>query len=370
MKMPVLKKITKTLFGLWTAVFGRRLSPWGLCVLVPLFSEGAVMGQTPVSGEYLRIMFWNVENFFDTQDDPTVYDDDFLPAAGRRWTPARFMRKVSALSRVVAAIGEEHIPDLIGVAEIENDSVMIRWTKHSPFVRLGYKYVMTESPDVRGLDVALLYQPGKFRLVGHRSIRVILPAGSRPTRDLLHVWGTSRDGDTLDVLVCHLPSRLGGTKASASARKAAHQALRLWVDSLAAIRREPRLLIMGDMNDTPHTKSLVREVRLQAPPTKETTGDPVGLYNLMLPLDRQLRKSGNALGTYKYRGKWEILDQFWCNGILLPQVADVRFFSPSWMLVEDTGQLGRRPLRTYRGYFYEGGYSDHLPIVMDILFSR
>lgn len=370
MRFSALKIMREPALLLRMAFSGWRMLLRWWPVLVLLSWEDTAIGQVPLAERRLRVMFWNVENFFDTQDDPKTLDDDFLPTAGRRWTSARFMRKALALARVVAAVGEDRVPDLIGIAEVENDSVMTRWTRHSSFARLGYRYVMTESPDVRGLDVALLYQPGNFRLLGHRSIRVVVPAGCRPTRDLLHVWGASYDGDTLDVLVCHLPSRLGGSKASAPARQAARLFIRRWVDSLTMVREEPRLLVMGDMNDTPHTRALVRELRLQDPPERKTTGDPAVLYNLMSPLDRRLRKGGAALGTYKYRGEWEILDQFWCNGILLPQVARVSIFSASWMLVEDTGQLGHRPMRTYRGYSHEGGYSDHLPVVMDLWPAR
>lgn len=370
MKIPHPQAMREALLVLWMAVPARRLLLLCLYVLVPLGPEGAVMGREAAPAGRLRVMFWNVENFFDTEDDPEKQDDDFLPSAERRWTPSRFSRKALSLARVIAAAAENGLPDLIGIAEVENDSVMVRWTQHSPFARLGYRYVMTESPDVRGLDVALLYQPGRFRLLGSGSVRVAVPAGCRPTRDLLHVWGISLDGDTLDVLVCHLPSRLGGTKVSAPARQAAHRAIRRWVDSLAEVRREPCLLVMGDMNDTPHTSSLARELQLQMPPEDGGAGDAATLYNLMLPLDRRLRRGGNVTGTYKYRGQWEILDQFWCNGILLPQVSDVGVFSRSWMLAEDAGQLGTRPMRTYRGFSYEGGYSDHLPVILDIRFPH
>ncbi len=370
MKRPVFNRMCEVVAALRTVVPRLRVRLRWWCVLVLASLEGLTAGQVPAAAGRLRVMFWNVENFFDTEDDPDTRDDDFLPAEVRRWTPARFKRKALSLARVIVAAGEERMPDLIGIAEVENDSVMIRWTRHSPFARLGYRYVMTESPDVRGLDVALLYQPGSFRLLGARSLRVPVPAGCRPTRDLLHVWGRSLGGDTLDVLVCHLPSRLGGAKASAPAREAAYRTVCQWGDSLVSVRGEPRLLVMGDMNDTPHTPGLVRGVGLQEPPGEHVAGNASGLYNLMLPLDRRLRKGGEMMGTYKYRGEWEILDQFWCNGILLPQVSGVGIFSRPWMLVEDSGRLGTRPMRTYRGYAHEGGYSDHLPIVMDIGFSR
>ena len=153
-------------------------------------------------------MFYNVENLFDCRHDSLKEDREFLPDGEKKWTPARYWRKLDALSKVVAAVGEERLPDLVGLCEVENDSVLFDLTRRSSLRALGYRYVATHSPDVRGIDVALLYQPGSFRLLESHEIPVpSAEAGFRPTRNVLYVKGEVLSGDTLHVLVCHLPSR-------------------------------------------------------------------------------------------------------------------------------------------------------------------
>ena len=160
-------------------------------------------------------MFYNVENLFDCRHDSLKEDREFLPDGEKKWTPSRYWRKLDALSKVVAAVGEERLPDLVGLCEVENDSVLFDLTRRSSLRALGYRYVATHSPDVRGIDVALLYQPGSFRLLESHEIPVpSAEAGFRPTRNVLYVKGEVLSGDTLHVLVCHLPSRLGATRVS------------------------------------------------------------------------------------------------------------------------------------------------------------
>ena len=170
----------------------------------------------PVKGQQpFRVMFYNVENLFDCRHDSLKEDREFLPGGEKKWTPSRYWRKLDALSKVVAAVGEERLPDLVGLCEVENDSVLFDLTRRSSLRALGYRYVAIHSPDVRGIDVALLYQPGSFRLLESREITVpSVDAGFRPTRNVLYVKGRVLSGDTLHVLVCHLPSRLGATRVS------------------------------------------------------------------------------------------------------------------------------------------------------------
>ena len=329
----------------------------------------------------LRICFYNVENLFDTADDPLTQDDEFTPSGARRWTPRRLRQKLDGLSRVVAAMGEGRPPALIGLAEVENDSVLRRWLRSDGMWRSGYRYVMTDGLDARGIDVALLYQPTDFRLFGHEALRVPVPAGSRPTRDLLHAWGRLSTGDTLDVIVCHMPSRLGGSKARQALRTAAHLRLRSAIDSLLSVRSAPLLVVMGDFNDGPFQPSLVRNLRLCDP---NGAVGPDSLYDLMQPLHRLLQRGRLRTGSYKYRGEWSFIDHFLVNGRLLPASSDsllsvssairpsalrvdsVRVLALPFMLTDDATHLGQRPRRTYYGYTYEAGYSDHLPIVMDL----
>ena len=162
--------------------------------------------------ESLRVMFWNVENLFDTQDDPNKNDNEFLPDAIRHWTYFRYHDKLKRLAKTIVASGDERVPDLVGLCEVENDSCLYDLTRRSLLYEAGYRYVMTDSPDRRGVDVALLYQRGSFKLLDKRSIRILDDSAKRePTRDILHVSGRIVSGDTLEgrlkqsLIECWLP---------------------------------------------------------------------------------------------------------------------------------------------------------------------
>ena len=298
--------------------------------------------------ESFRVMFWNVENFFDTKDEPGKTDEEFLPDAIRRWTSFRYRDKLIKLAKAIVASGDERVPDLVGLCEVENDSCLYDLTGRSPLREAGYRYVMTDSPDERGIDVALLYQRGSFKLLGKQSIRIPHKQVSRdPTRDILHVSGQIISGDTADVLVCHFPSRGGGQAKTEPYRLQAAKVLRQTVDSLMQIRQHPYLIIMGDFNDSPSNKSL-RKVLCGK-------GD---LVNLM---------KGMKKGTYRYRGEWEIYDQFIVSGNVLSIRKNVQILRHPFLLEEDGKYGGDKPFRTYNGMKYVGGYSDHLPVVLDLL---
>lgn len=317
----------------------------------------------------LKVMFYNCENLMDTVNDPLTADDDFTPGGSRHWTSSRLWEKLNHLTRVVLAAGEGRPPVLVGLAEVENDSVLRQWLRLRSMWRQGYRSLVTSGIDRRGIDVALLYQPEIFRLLGWESLRIQMPQGVRPTRDLLHAWGRLVSGDTLDVIVCHLPSRLGGTRGSRPARQAAHGKLRAVTDSILYIRRQPALIVMGDMNDYPDTKSFIGDLRL-ADPERDPL-QPLSMYDLMIPLHRRLNRRKITTGSHKYGGDWGFLDHFLVNGgLLLPHaplsLRNARPFSLPFMMTEDRTHFGMRPLRSYYGFKWEGGYSDHLPILVDL----
>ena len=159
-----------------------------------------------------RVVSWNVENLFDIHHDSLKNDREFLPDALRHWNYTRYKKKLTDMARVITAVGEWEPPALVGLCEVENDTVLRDLTRRSPLKELNYRYVMTDSPDLRGIDVALLYQRDLFKLLSFRSVSIPPLKQFRPTRDLLHVSGLLLTGDTLDVFVCHLPSRSGGAK--------------------------------------------------------------------------------------------------------------------------------------------------------------
>ena len=154
-----------------------------------------------------RVVSWNVENLFDIHHDSLKNDREFLPDALRHWNYTRYKKKLTDMARVITAVGEWEPPALVGLCEVENDTVLRDLTRRSPLKELNYRYVMTDSPDLRGIDVALLYQRDLFKLLSFRSVSIPPLKQFRPTRDLLHVSGLLLTGDTLDVFVCHLPSR-------------------------------------------------------------------------------------------------------------------------------------------------------------------
>ena len=298
--------------------------------------------------ESFRVMFWNVENLFDVKDDKGKQDEDFLPDADRHWTYSRYRDKLKNISKTIIASGNERVPDLVGLCEVENDSCLYDLIKRSPLREAAYRYVMTNSPDERGIDVALLYQRGSFKLLDKQSIRIPNRLVKRgPTRDILHVVGKVVSGDTLDVLVCHFPSRSEGKAKSEPFRLLAAKILRQTADSLMNVRKNPNLVITGDFNDYPSDKSLQKVLCGK--------GD---LVNLMKRLDA---------GTYRYRGEWGIFDQFIVSPRMFKNLKNVQIVRHPFLLEEDDKYGGDKPFRTYNGLRYHGGFSDHLPIVSDFL---
>jgi predicted extracellular nuclease len=316
---------------------------------------------SPVSAQNtFRVMFYNTENFFDVLDNPDTQDDEFTPDGFRHWTNKRYYAKVNNLAKIITAIGGWDTPALIGMCEVENDKVMRDLTLYSPIRNLQYKYVITQSPDARGINAALLYQRDKFKYLYHNSIRIDFPKNKyKKTRDVLHVTGEVITGDTLDVFVCHFPSRRGGQAESEPDRLHLASVVRTKVDSLQTIREKAHILIMGDFNDEPSDKSISRVL---------VTDD---LHNLFLPLEQK-----NLIGSYKFGDQWNFLDQIIVSKNLLQKdrpfhvIAETAtIFQADFLLVEDRTHGGKRPKKTFNGRKYEGGYSDHLPVFVDFGFE-
>lgn len=344
------------------------------------FSSSSISGQNasnkqdyPINQDNLskdrvpfRVMSWNVENLFDTHHDSLKNDEEFLPKALRHWNYTRYKKKLDDIARVIVAVGEWNPPALVGLCEVENDTVLRDLTRRSPLKNLDYRYVMTNSPDQRGIDVALLYQRDLFKLLSYRSIAIPSFKQHRPTRDLLHVSGLLLTGDTLDVFVCHLPSRSGGAKESEPYRLFAAQKLRTEVDSLLKGRFHPQLIIMGDFNDYPTNKSINKILEAEAPPATSEVS-PLKLYHLLAR-----KAKSRDFGSYKYRGEWGLLDHLIVSGTLLDATKNfftneekANVFQPSFLLIDDEKYGDKEPFRTYKGMRYQGGFSDHLPIFTD-----
>lgn len=305
------------------------------------------------------VMFYNVENLFDTEDDPLKADEGFTSNGTYRWNKSRLYKKLNNLAKVIMAAGEWEMPGLIGLCEIENDFVLKMLVNSSPLKGLGYLFIHHESPDPRGIDVALLYRKNSFKVMQHRAIPVKDSLGNRlQTRDILFVSGTLPNGDTLHIFINHWPSKYGGVAGSMPRRFAAARTLRSLTDSLLAARQH-NILIMGDLNDNPFDLS-VKNILGACSDTSQPCLS--GLYDLMAPLMKK-----QNIGSHKFQGQWDIIDHIIvskklleCRGNLCLRKAEI--FSPEFLLTTDETFTGKRVFRTYNGMRYEGGFADHLPV--------
>lgn len=312
-----------------------------------------------------RVMSYNVENLFDCHHDTLKNDYEFLPDATRHWNYNKYKKKLDAIARVIIATGGWTPPALVALCEVENDSVLRDLTRRSALREADYRYVMTNSPDQRGIDVALLYQRDVFKLLSHQGIPINGKKKFRPTRDILHVSGLLLNKDTLDVFVVHLPSRSGGAKESEPYRILAARQLKASADSIYLHRHHPQILIMGDFNDYPENKSVKEVIGAEAPPKHTDALQPQQLYHLLA------RKAATQkrFGSYKYQGEWGLLDHIIVSGTLLlpssPLYADeskADILRSSFLLTEDKKYGGMQPFRSFYGMKYQAGYSDHLPV--------
>ncbi|MBQ7632393.1 MAG: endonuclease [Paludibacteraceae bacterium] len=291
------------------------------------------------NNEPLRVVSYNVENLFYPERDSVNSDSVFTPEGERRWSYTRYYRKVENIARVLTVIGEWDGVDIIGLQEVESRECVERICKR---LRGDYGFVHYDSPDKRGIDVAMVYK--KTRLDTIRSERLKVK-GEREgeqliTRDILYVSGIVDKRDTIHFFVCHLPSQLGGKAESEWKRQCAKAVLQQAVDSILAVEETAKIVVMGDMNSAP----------------KE---DLQGLRNKM-KIERI-----KDIGTHKYKGRWTCLDQFYLSEGL-DSISEMKIFDAEWIQETDEKYLGLRPKRTYNGFRYQEGFSDHLPIVLNI----
>ena len=281
-------------------------------------------------------MFWNVENFFAPQAD-----------GERHWGRKKFRAKCQTVAKTLlwAASEQGGLPDVIGLAEVENAFVLRQLIQTTSLRKLDYKVVHFESPDPRGIDVALLYRSSRLRLESAKPCHLYRADSTiLPTRDILLAQFRGPGGE-IAVLVNHHPSKYGGVSASGPRRKIAVERLRQLADSLTAAGWK-HLVAMGDFNDTPDNPLYQR-----LSPT---------LVNLAEPLQRQ------GKGSIKYDGQWELIDLFFISESLLP--AQMEILQVPFLQTPDTGHAGTKPLRTYSGPRYLGGASDHCPIWLSLPF--
>ncbi|WP_430812328.1 MULTISPECIES: endonuclease/exonuclease/phosphatase family protein [unclassified Carboxylicivirga] len=313
-------------------------------------------------GEEVVIGFYNLENLFDTIDAPDVRDEEFTPDGRKAWTQARYKAKLQHMAQVISSlsdtVGQEY-PAIVGLCEVENRTVVEDLVKEKSLAGGDYQIVHQDSPDRRGIDVALIYRSDLFNPETIKAIPLMIydaeDSSRIYTRDQLLVSGLLGN-EKIHLLVNHWPSRYGGEERSRPLRKEAALLSRSIVDSLLALDEGAKVLVMGDLNDDPHNVS-VKDV-LRGRTRSELTGDDV--YNPFA------RKHQAGEGTLCYRGKWNLFDQIILTQGLLGSEQGLRYedalvYSYAHLKVPE-GKYKGYPFRTYVGNRHDGGYSDHFPV--------
>ncbi len=326
-----------------------------------------ISAQNPAR-EVAVIGFYNLENLFDTIDTPDIRDEEFTPHGGRGWDTERYLEKQAHMARVIADIGTQVSPVgaiVLGISEVENRKVLEDLVAQPVLADRHYQIVHFDSPDERGIDVALLYQARYFQPFYSKVYPLYLThsdGSTDYTRDLLVVSGTLL-GDTIHLLVNHWPSRSGGEQASRHKRIKAAKQVKHVVDSICAVQPTARIIIMGDLNDDPVSPS-VRQVL--HPVSKKRLAKGCTLYNPMFDLYRR------GFGTLAWRDTWNLFDQMIVSGNLVhPPDTGFRFHTAHIFkkkyLVQQSGRYKGYPLRTFAGGAYLGGYSDHFPVFIVLI---
>lgn len=303
----------------------------------------------------LLIMFWNVENYFDTYDNPSTNDDEFTPAGENHWGWKRFEKKRDDIAKTILLAADSHgdYPAIIGLCEVENRYVLEQLTENTPLARVGYSILHKDSPDNRGIDVALLYREDLFTPLKEEYLR-----SSFPTREVLYTKGVLNGLDTVHIMVNHWPSKRGGDNSSSMKRMLVSHLVRHVTDSILNANPKANIILMGDFNDTRSSRPLEN----------------------LEPLVNLSKWAEGGGGTYKYREDWNIIDQFLVSENLIYNDTPTNEFSAQWLychksmkifspddlLCTDDTYLGVKLKRTFVGPKYTAGVSDHLPILLQV----
>jgi len=307
----------------------------------------------------IRFAFYNVENLFDIYDAPITKDEEFTPTGKKKWTEERYQKKLDQLSTVVADL---KFPDILGVCEVENKKVLLDWAAHRKLVDQNYHIVHFDSPDIRGIDNGLLYRKDHFTVLEKAAYKIDFPkeiVENYTTRDILYVKGKYR-GELLHIFVNHWPSRRGGVRESEPKRVYVASQLREKTDAIYAKDPKANILIMGDLNDETDNKSVLNTLGAGAPDLTQTQY----LYNFTQPLDAA------GEGSYRYKANWNMLDQIIVSPNLTSgklRAVKAYIFQPEYLNYMDK-KYGKKPNKTYGGPNYYGGYSDHYPVYLELVY--
>jgi predicted extracellular nuclease len=308
----------------------------------------------------VRLMFYNVENLFDIYNDSLKDDNDFLPYGLMRWNSKRYNRKINSLYKTIIAAGEWNAPDIIALCEVENKRVLEDLVYNTNMIKYDYHIIHEESPDQRGIDVCMIYRNDHIKLIGyHYWIPYGIKGEEFTSRSILYTK-LLIDTDTIHIIINHWPSRRGGVLAAESLRTSIALMVRDKVDSI--FKREQgsaKIIIMGDFNSTPDDQ----EMKLLLGSSNS--------FSCLRNLSADLAVEG--MGTYRYMGTWEMIDQVIVTEKFLKSkyglftdLKMLKIFKPEFLLTRDPKYPGLTPFSTYKGYRYQGGYSDHLPVILDL----
>ena len=330
-----------------------------LFIFIAIVSTHCSYGQ---DRPYTAIAFYNLENFFDTINNPNKLDDDFTPNGPYANSSAVFNKKVENLSTVIALLGMDKSSDgiaFLGCAEVENETVL-KALVNSPKLRdRHYKFVIFDGPDERGINCGFIYNPKLFKVLEAKSLTVNLGIGERPTRDVLYVTG-KLNGEIVHVFVNHWPSRSGGESASRPKRNLAAAVSKKVIDSLMKVDPMTKVVVMGDLNDDPTNESVAKILAAKGNVKDVKSGE---LFNPWVSFYKK------GLGTMAYQDSWSLFDQvmisygFVANAGSGAHYKEAEVFNRNFM-VEKDGQYKGYPKRSYTNSTWNDGYSDHFPAVV------
>lgn len=319
--------------------------------------------------QVFAIGFYNVENLFDTIDDPYTFDEDFTPNGDYHYTDDIYKNKLQKLEEVISAIATDVTPDGLafwGTAEVENEQVLKDLAAQPLLKSRNYQVIHYNGGDTRGIDCAFLYNPKYFKPLFSKSIPIDLSKAvkeGKPTRDVLWVNGIFKNTDTINVFIGHWPSRRGGEALTAPMRNYVADIIHHYTDSILSINSNSKIIVMGDLNDNPTDASLVKHLGTVAKKELATNNK---FYNPWVDLYKK------GFGTLAHNDSWGLFDQIvlskpWLNinqnGAFYKSAA---IFKKDFM-IQSSGKYKGYPKRTWDGFTYNGGYSDHFPTYLLIL---
>lgn len=317
--------------------------------------------------EEYTFMFYNTENLFDVSNDSLKQDDEFTPDGMRRWNNGRLYRKANRLAKVIMAAGEWEPPVMVGMCEIEDQEVLEKLVKQTALSRYRYKIIHKDSPDPRGIDVALIYRSEIFKPFNYKAIALKDSSdASFATRDILQVSGILNNWDTLHVFVNHWPSRYGGLMETMAYRMQAAKVLDRSIHELFIKYPKAKIICMGDFNDTPDDESLSKVLEACKSNQDQIKGEMINLSAAWTSLPVQTLKNGY---TWQVFDQWIVSDYLMENTIGL-NLTGAEIFNAPFLLETDAKYGGVKPKRTYVGFKHQEGFSDHLPILLKCRMSN